>query len=458
MTKNKALTELFKGKRMKAVSWDNRTYIEVKNGQVIDNAGEQFDIMSSTEKEWIEWQEVKEQNSRIMNRNEALEALYSGKRVKALEWTNKELFVENGQIMINGAKQFDITRAKEEKWIIVEPKKDTSNEISELKEMIKELLEKKAPVIDGRHPNNQNNTNDILIAIYGVSTPSKVKALFKEKLESAKNSRDIQKTVCEFIPYCWAGGRTLNTTSTYYTEMRNIIKELHNEEYRDTALSLFLPPAGLYEHTKETVDNNKKEKIRNKNTFDPKHINNLLKEIKEKLQNNSFENKPRQTTLEREKAYWAYAYLTLTTGRRQAEILKSLRLEKKEDEWYFCGVSKDRKGGKCVKAYALDDDFIFLSELLDYIQKHIDADKFTQREINGKFNNPFNNALKRITGTSLTAKDWREIYTEMMWRKNGLKDGSNIDKRDFRAEVLGHEYDGKLSATEHYEGWEAKDE
>jgi len=461
LNKEKATKLLFGGKRIRAIDWDDNQFIEFKGGQVVTEAGELFDIMKSKENEWIEWSEPVEKSDEVISREEALSALISGKKVRSKEWIASYLEFKDGQIVDEKGNLYDITKSDIEEWVIGEyeaPSKDNaSKEIAELKSWIKELLKSKEAepkAKDSRDTGVQANSNEIIKAVYGVTTPKQVLELFKERLESAKNSRDIEKVVCEFIPYCWIGKGSINTVKNVYTSMRKVIKELENETYKDVALTLFLPPQALYEASQAKVDDNKKEQIRNKNTFNPKHIEELLKEIKTKLENDDFEDKPRQTTIEREKAYWAYAYLTMVTGRRQAEILKTLSIVKKEDGWYYCGISKDRKDGKCIKAYSLDDDYVFLNELLTYIQEHIGADKLTQREINSKFNNPFNNALKRITGTSFTAKEWREIYTEMLWLKNG-GDGSNIDKRDFRAEILGHEYDGKLSATEHYEGWEA---
>jgi len=460
LNKEEILPTLFAGKRVRASEWELDRFIEVKDGQIVTESGEPFNMMDAKESEWGIWKAPIKKSGAVISRDEALKALYSGKEVKAVDWSDKKLLVKDGQIMVNGVEPFNIMDAKEREWVIVDDVvcDNTAKEIAELKAMIQELIEsKEAKPKDGRNTEVQANATEMIKAVYGVTTPAQIQERFKNELESAKSSRDVERVVCEYIPYCWIGGRTLGTVSVYYSNMRKVIKELENETYKDVALALFLPPQSLYEASQQKVVENKKEKIRNKNTFNPESIQKLIEKIKNKLESDDFSDKPRQVKLEREKAYWAYAYLTIVTGRRQAEILKSLSIEKREDSWYYCGISKDREEGKCIKAYSLDDDFVFLNELLAYVQEHIEADTLTQKQINSKFNNPFNNALKRITGTSFMAKEWREIFTEMMWIKSG-NDGSNIDKRDFRAEVLGHEYDSRLSATEHYEGWEASDE
>jgi len=206
------------------------------------------------------------------------------------------------------------------------------------------------------------------------------------------------------------------------------------------------------------IDDAKKAKIRDEESFEIEHMEAIIAKLREMIEGGDdaiMETKTRQQTLERAKAYVYATYLALTTGRRMIEILKTLRIEKRGSEWVYCGIAKDRsEDEKCIKAYALDNDFVFLSELLQYVQEHIKetgGENMTPTQINSKFNNPFNNAFKRLTGTGFTFKDSRDIFAELLWDKEG-KSGSWVDQRDFRAEVLGHEYDKSLSTPEHYMG------
>jgi len=48
----------------------------------------------------------------------------------------------------------------------------------------------------------------------------------------------------------------------------------------------------------------------------------------------------KQQTTAQARAYLFAAYLGFVTGRRIGEILKSLEIVKKEDGWYFRGLSK----------------------------------------------------------------------------------------------------------------------
>lgn len=458
-TKSEILPDLFSGKKFRAAGWKEEKYVEVLNGQIVTNDGDPFDVMGADSEEWFLW--VRPIKTGVISKEEALKALYEGKSVKAKDWTDEVIFVKDGQIMINGAKPFNIMTAEEKEWIIVQEEARTSEheEIAELKAMIAKLLKNDEKEKDGRSVEVQESTTELLKTVYGVTTPKQIEKQFLDALDSANSTKDIEKTVCEYIPYCWIGGRTVGTTSVYYANMRNIIKKIENENYRDLALSLFLPPKGFYEMVQSGIVENKKEAIRDRNTFNPKFINELLAKLKTKILSDDFSDKPRQTEESRERAYYYYAYLTVATGRRQTEILKTLEIKKAKKGFEFNGLLKKRESDESkIEAFSLDDDFAFLAKLVKYVQEHIDAKSFTEKEINSKFNNPFNNALKRITGTNFTAKEWRDIYAEMMWYINDAKTKSNIDKRDYKAKILGHENDEKLSATEHYDVWEAIDE
>ncbi|MDQ7083901.1 MAG: hypothetical protein Q9M36_02780 [Sulfurovum sp.] len=459
---------LFSNKKYRAKKWDALCYIESnKNGQIVNNKGEAFNINDANEHEWVIWTKPKPLKLVIasISKQEALSALYDGKSVKVASWVDKRVYMKEGQVVTNDGELFNIMLEKSKEWIIIEDEVENlsldtqaiMNELSDLKNMLK-YFQPQAHQTDGRSKEATATTSELLEDVYGVSTPAAIQKNFFDELESAKSSRDVEQIVCQYIPYCWIGGRTLGTTSVYYSNMRNVIKDLKNETYRNLALELFLPPQKLYETVQMKISDNKKEDIRDKNVFDKKHVKNLIVSIKEKIQSDNYSEKPRQTALDREKAYYAYSYLTIVTGRRQSEILKTLEIKNDDGNIEFCGILKDKEDGKCIDAFSLDDDFDFQSDLLDYIHAHINSDKFTEKQINGKFNHSFNNALKRITSTDYTAKNWRDIYAEMMWIKSDENSESTADKRDFKAKVLGHEYDGRLTATEHYDAWESIDE
>jgi len=260
--------------------------------------------------------------------------------------------------------------------------------------------------------------------------------------------------VCEYIPYCLIGGRALNTSKQYYTKMRNIIKDT-GSEHKDMALAIFLPPAKLYESLKEKVVTSKKEKMADDSeTFSIKHIEDVISKLQDLIEGGEeaiLSTKSRQFTIERATAYVYATYLALVTGRRQSEILKTLKIANRKGTWFYDGILKNGKDGKSIEAYALNGDFELLQKLLTYVQEHLKTEELTPAQVNSKFNSPFNNALKRLIGTSYSYKEIREIYSEMMWLKNG-NNGSWKDREEYKAKILGHQYDAGLSTPEHYMG------
>ena len=469
MDLNNALQALLDGKRVRGLDWDGGKYLEMMDGQIVDEAGKPYNIMAAKVEGWEIWTEPSKKEE-VISKADALAALFAGKRVRAVDWDSDALYVKDNQVLINGSKPYNIMEAKEDRWVIVEdePAGAPTKEIAELKEMLQQLIDAKevapdqkdsatAPK-DGRDTQAQAVAAETLNALYGASTPAEVLEKFGQQLNAATNTRDVTLTVCEFIPFAWIGGKTMATAKTYYTKLRNVARTVENEQYRELALALCLPPQSLYEAIQQKTDTAKKEKIRDEESFEIEAMHEILEKLSGLIEGGDEaikSVKTRQQTLERAKAYVYATYLALVTGRRMIEILQTLRIEKRGDEYFFCGIAKDRsEEDKCIKAYLVEGDFVTISKLLEYVQEHIretGGEGMSPTKINSKFNNPFNGAFKRLTGTGYTFKDARDIYAELLWDKMGEGD-SWVDKRDFRAKVLGHEYDASLSTPEHYMG------
>jgi len=159
----------------------------------------------------------------------------------------------------------------------------------------------------------------------------------------------------------------------------------------------------------------------------------------------------KQQTVQRARAYLFAIYLALATGRRITEILKTLEIVKKEDGWYYRGLTKKYSDSFEIKAVALDNDFEFLAKLLQQIRKDIDTKNMTNAQVNSKFNHIFNRALKNITGLKYTFHDLREIFAEMAYLKFGKKNGSDREKEDYISDILGHEINkDRIVSANHY--------
>lgn len=459
VSKNEILAKLFAGERVRATSWSEESFIIFKDGMVVTNDGEAFDITASTEKEWSVWVEPVKKSKAVITKDEAIQALFSGERVRSVGWIASYVELVNGQPTDEKGQLYDMMSADIDKWEIWtdEVSNNDSNQLAEVKAMLTELLSKKevkADNTDGRSVGGQINTSELLLAVYGVNTPADIEEQFKEAFEGANSSRDVQQIVCDFIPYCWIGGRALNTTKQYYTKMRKIIKD-SNSKYKDEALAIFLPPAKLYDSLQKHTDTIKKEKMADSaESFNVENMKQIIAGLKELIDGGEdaiVSTKSRQQTIERATAYVYATYLAFVTGRRQSEILKTLKIVNRKGTWYYDGILKNGEEGKSIEAYALDDDFKFLQTLVTYVQNHLGTDKMSIVEVNRKFNNPFNSALKRLTGGNYTFKYVREVYSELMWLEHG-NNGSWKDREAYKAKILGHEYDEALSTTEHYMG------
>lgn len=459
---------------------DKEIVLCLKKGQVFDSLGNPYNIFSNNE--YFEYIEEKEDT---LNDFEAMRALFEGKLIQPKENNYIILKVKDNVVIDNNGNAFDIMQSNYKEWILVEEEDNscsdevaTKADIDELRKRLDEInksfknlsdattkaLMNPSTTKDGRDTANQGNTNNLIKDVYGVNDGTEVKKLFREELRKAKSNRAVQVAITKFIPYCWIGGRTLGTTSVYYSQLRTIAKEVLDDEFIEMALNLLLPPDGLYEASQKKVTDNTIEKHINKDIFDADEIYGAIDSIKKlildgKKDINAYKPfKSRQNTLEQVKAYAYFSYLTLVTGRRQIELFKTLSIIKEGNKWFYDGIAKKRDGetGR-IKAYSLDEDFEFLQELLTFLQDYLDVKDWDNIAINGKYNHVFNNALKRLTGLNFTSKDIREIVADLLYIKIGKKTGTWNEEKEFKAEVLGHEIKkDRLTASEHYMTKEAK--
>ena len=464
LSKVEALNAIFAGSILTTLEWDKTAYIHIMDGQIVDNENEPFDMSSTDINEWIIWEEPKAVLGAKLNRAEALSAMFAGERV----YTNdmgEGVYVyvdnDNGQVFQSDKKPFNIMTADTDEWFIYEDEAKTNNDDEVVKTLFKEIEKlnneittlkkegtpKTAP--DGRNAEVQANTTELIKAVYNVTEPAEVKKLFREQLQACKNKRDAQVAIVQAVPYCWIGGRTLGTTSVYYSEMRKIVKEVGGE-FEEMSLALLVPPLGLYEASQAKVTASTKEKHIERDTYNPEYIKTIISKLKDSITTGNID-KTRQQTQERAIAYTYATYLVLVTGRRQIEIIKTLKIVKKGDEWFYQGVAKKGEDDVSIKAYSLDTDFEKLAELLEYVQKALDTKNMTKAQANSKFNNPFNNAFKKLTGTNFTFQDAREIMADILWSESDENDGTWNTEQSFKAKILGHSItQDRLTATEHY--------
>lgn len=468
MKKVEALAELMAGKKLahKELAGD---FIYMNNkGQVVNDKGTVFNLQLAPDDGWEIYEPKKEIET--FDKTKALNELMNGKKVKAVNWDDNYIYIDKkGQIVDKNEKLFNFMVAEENEWTLyVEKEKEIKNkalmeEIHRLTEMIENLSKQK---------NNQEVKNCIgktdreeMEQFFYGATGSKVKELFKTELESINDKNSLIKVITKYIPYCWMG-KKFATVRTYYVDMRNIIKDvLVDSSYLDTALDLFMIPSEVHDEVKKAESKRVIEKINDRETFNLEDIQETISFLKQNIKKvmklgkeatvEDFKNAgipiAKQQTTTQARAYLFAAYLGFVTGRRIGEILKTLEIVKKEDGWYFRGLSKKGVDDFEIPAVICDDDIEFVKTVLEWLREDLDTTKLTLREVNSKYNMVFNRSLKRITGTNYTFHDLREIYAELCYLKNGKVKGTEREELDYKAKILGHEVDpDRLLATEHY--------
>jgi len=440
--KSTALNKLMSGEKIRAKGWDKDKYITVnKDGQIVDNNGKNFNLMAAKEKTWEIYKEPKKEAT-IADNTEVL------KMLEKLMDEVKELKKAKGNDVVCDIDSYDIAS-------IVADEVETT-----IKQTIKDNV-----------PQEEKTHDDIVKIFYGVSSLKEVRELFKQDLLKCEDKRDVALTVTKYIPYCWMGARSIKTVARYYTDMRNVIKDV-NDQFQDYALELFSVPSDVYERIKQADTKKVLDKLEgDKETFEVEKIESTISDLKQKVKKALQLNEDvsieewkanglpiaKQQTVDRARAYLFAAYIAMVTGRRITEILKTLELIKKEDGWYYKGIMKKGSEGVEIKAYSLDDDYELLSKLLKQLRRDLDTSKMTNQEVNSKYNHIFNRSLKNITGTKYTYHDLREIFAEMAYMKYGKKNGSDREKENFISDILGHEINkDRLVAANHYMTKEGK--
>jgi hypothetical protein len=422
MLKNTALTKLMSGDKIRAATWEKNRFISMnKDGQIADNNGKLYNIMTAKEKDWGLYKEpiakVSADNAQLVEMIKALT-----EQVKDLQDT-----VKNQEINVSS----DIHSS------------DIADEVTQsIDTVVKQTIQDNMPQEEKTH-------EETVKIFYGVSSLKDVRDLFKEELLNSSSKRETMLTVTKFIPYCWMGGRKIKTVARYYADMRNVIKDV-DDEFRDLALELFSVPSDVYERIKKVDTEKVLDNLEDKEVFDATLIQNIIGQLKTQIVNNDIP-MAKQQTLEQARAYLYASYLALVTGRRSVEILKSLEIIKKGNEWFYKGISKKGIEGSEIKAYSLDDDFEFLAGLVKQIRADIDTTALKNTEVNSKYNHIFNRSFKKLTGTNYTFHDAREIYAELVYLKFGKKNGTDREEINFKSDVLGHEINkDRLVTTEHY--------
>jgi integrase len=453
MKREEILTQILQGKKFANKALKAK-YITAKNGQIVDDTGKNINIMQLTADGWYEYKE-----SKTYKKDEVILKLFTTSKKftnKALK--SKYIMVKNGQIVDDTGKIVDITNLTADGWyeykdseinieelkkeIEIELREKIKKEFEELEDEIEKLKNKLAEK-NITIKKNIKKEYDAIKILYGASDWETISNNFVNELNNAKNKEEEILTVAKYIPFCFADGKNINTAKRYFTDFKNLIDKTQAKA-KDFLKKMLTFEKKVYVQINEIADENVKQKVEAQELYSKNLIDEELKKINEMIETENFE-LGRNQTKELVKAYLEAIYLALVSGRRQAEILKTMKIEKKEDGYYYTGLTK---GSKDVKAkFYFDNNVDKLNNMLADIRKTLKTHKLNNKQINDRYSKSLNSAIKKYTNLDVSFHDLREIWADILYKLDAVDES----EEEYKSKILGHIYKPKrLSATEHY--------
>ena len=273
--------------------------------------------------------------------------------------------------------------------------------------------------------------------IYGVSKMSDILELFRKDYKAVKNKNldGVQKLYRDYsyaIFFMYSPSSIRNNLVRF----KNIIIE-EGGKYKANAIESFTIDS-IYTPLKKKdreVKSKLKEEVRagesDSQNIDPTIIVEKIKELRQIITSKSYhvaknQNEPQV------RAYHLLAILGLATGRRATELLKTLKLSKRGEKYYFEGLLKGND--KKIEGNIIELSYKEVQGYLRELRKFADTKELSESQVNSKYSRVFNNAIKRLLGYK-NVKDLRHNYAIA---------GSQLFKRenetieDTITRILGH--------------------
>ena len=273
--------------------------------------------------------------------------------------------------------------------------------------------------------------------IYGVSKMSDILELFRKAYNAVKNKNldGVQKLYRDYsyaIFFMYSPSSIRNNLVRF----KNIINE-EGGKYKANAIESFTIDS-IYTPLKKKDKEVKiklKEEVRagesDSQNIDPTVVIEKIKELRQIITSKSYhiaknQNEPQV------RAYHLLAILGLATGRRATELLKTLKLSKRGEKYYFEGLLKGND--KKIEGNIIELSYKEVQGYLRELRKFADTKELSESQVNSKYSRVFNNAIKRLLGYK-NVKDLRHNYAIA---------GSQLFKRenetieDTITRILGH--------------------
>jgi uncharacterized protein YhbP (UPF0306 family) len=288
-----------------------------------------------------------------------------------------------------------------------------------------------------KHSEIAKERAEVFKVIYGVSKMIDILDLFREDYKKVKNKSlsGVQKL---YKDYSYAIFYMYNPSSirNNLVKFKNIIKE-EGGRYEAVALEAFTVDNVYVPLKKEdkTRKQELKQKVRRNESDsqnnDPQIVIDKIKELRQIITSKSYhiaknQNEPQV------RAYHLLAILGLATGRRATELLKTLKLSKRGERYYFEGLLKGNN--KKIEGNIIELSYKEVQGYLRELRKFADTKELSESQVNSKYSRVFNNAIKRLLGYK-NVKDLRHNYAVA---------GSQLFKRenetieDTITRILGH--------------------
>jgi hypothetical protein len=282
-----------------------------------------------------------------------------------------------------------------------------------------------------------------LIDLYGTRNLGKIVDQFVKKIK--KPDADPEALLIEYLPALWLD-QSFGTVATRYSAFRKPLKRMRSKRAKK-ALELFTFPAAGFDLLKKRQDEKAMER-KNSEEFDSSKVNALIEKIHKMIETGEFPPGSSRQRPEQIEAYWLAAYLALATGRRFAEVLKTMDISKHGTNVKISGLTKKEKGEDVLDNACLLDDYKTVKKALKRLREIFPTDDLTIDEVGKKHSYTFNRYLKSkiLEDDSKSFHDLRGMYAEECWRRYGKE--SDMSHDDFIGHVLGHKK--FVTATDHY--------
>lgn len=310
-------------------------------------------------------------------------------------------------------------------------------------------------------------------ALYGATTQTEILQKFKKEILDFKKMRDsgAYSILDEHVEASKIFSKyTLAITFLYsLSSIKNNLrayKKIITEVRGGNTLQKKFYFEGLYTTVSKKTET---EKEKRETSFEkmPLSIKDEIKRVKNILETNRFKVLKNQTK-EQVRSYYLAYILGLSTGRRFTEIFKTIKIHKKENDFYFIGLlkKKDELKGQQIKAHILElhplEARRYLHELRAYLNKKLEAkntslDELTENQINTMFSKVYNNNILRVSNKKvLNFHELRHFYTityqDIYLAQNPHLKNNSIEElksifKDIRYTILGHEIKSDTTST-----------